>query len=91
MERTGETVNIPYASKEELLNRINKLHAELNKKSPGWDAAFVVDRVNMFYLSSTMQDGVFILKNSGDFGLFVRRSYERAKDESPLEDIASNR
>jgi len=76
---------MPYAAKDELLGRIGRLHAALCARAPGgWDAAFVMDKVNMLYLASTMQDGAFVLTRDGSHALFVRSSLERAKGESPL-------
>jgi len=73
--------------KQELLARIQSLYNALNAQSPEWEAAFIVDKINQYYFTATMQDGVFILKQDGDYAYCVRNSYERAKDESPLDNI----
>ena len=52
-----------------------------------WDTALIADKVNQYYLTGTRQDALLILRKEGDMLLFVRRSYERAKEESPLADI----
>jgi Xaa-Pro aminopeptidase len=72
------------ANKQEILGRIGNLHAALTAESADWGAAFIVDKINRYYFTGTIQDGVFILKRSGDFAYCVRNSYERAKIESPL-------
>jgi hypothetical protein len=50
--------------KQELLNRIENLYNALNSHGD-WGAAFIVDKVNQYYFTGTMQDGVFILKRDG--------------------------
>jgi Xaa-Pro aminopeptidase len=72
--------------KQEILNRIESLYNALNAHGD-WGAAFIVDKVNQYYFTGTMQDGVFILKRDGGYAYCVRNSYERAKAESPLENI----
>lgn len=73
--------------KSESNSRIEKLFANLNSFGVHWDTALILTRLNQYYLSGTMQDAVLVLKSSGDVHLFVRRSYERALSESPLENI----
>ena len=76
-----------FPTKEELKSRIGRLHSELIKSGGDWDAALIVGRVNQFYLTGTMQDGVFVLRRDGAFCHYVYKSYERAVMESPLEEI----
>jgi len=73
--------------KQELLTRIGNLYDRLKAASSDWGAAFIVDRVNQYYFTGTMQDGVLILKSDGGYAYFVRNSYERARSESPLDNI----
>jgi Xaa-Pro aminopeptidase len=62
----------------------------MNSRCPRWETAVFIDNVNQFYFTGTMQDGLlFILKDAASPGgsrLFygVRRSFVRAKMESPL-------
>ena len=67
-------------AKQEILDRINKLYGEM-KKYDDWDFVFIVDKLNQYYFTGTMQDGLFVLKNDGSYYYFVRRSFERAKIE----------
>ncbi|MCL2099993.1 MAG: Xaa-Pro peptidase family protein [Oscillospiraceae bacterium] len=73
--------------KQEILKRIENLYNALNKNSADWDAAFIAGRINQYYFTGTMQDGIFILKNDGTYIFCVRNSFERAKAESPLDYI----
>lgn len=74
-------------TKEELLDRQARFRAALDMFAPGWDTAVIVGRVNQYYLEGTMQDGILIFKRGGGAYYFIRRSYERAKNESPLDNI----
>ena len=75
-------------SKQELSDRIANLYSEMNKnQDSGWDFVFITDKINQYYFTGTIQDGVFILKSDGSYFYFVRRSIERAKSECPFSDI----
>lgn len=74
-------------SKEEYRIRLNRLFERLSAKAPDWDTAFVCGRLNLYYFCGTMQDGALILRKDGESTLFVRRSLDRALDESPFPDI----
>lgn len=76
-------------TKHELLSRIEKLYNNVNSQDNNWDIVFVIDKVNQYYLTGTIQDGVFVLKKDGTYAYFVRRSFERAKTECPLENVYS--
>ncbi len=74
-------------TKQELEKRIEKVSFSISNSNPNWDNAFVISKINQYYLTGTMQDGIFVLKKDGNYAFFVRRSFERAKIESPLENI----
>ncbi len=57
----------------------------LNSREGGFDTALILGRVNQYYLTGTMQDGVFVLRSDGSAHFFVRKSFERARAESPLD------
>jgi Xaa-Pro aminopeptidase len=62
----------------------------MNSRCPDWDTAVFIDSVNQYYFTGTIQDGiVFIRKDktvqTGSRLFYgVRRSFARAKLESPL-------
>ena len=68
-------------SKQEILDRINKLYITLKKQDSDWDFVFISDKINQYYFTGTIQEGLFVLKNDGNYYYFVRRSFERAKVE----------
>jgi Xaa-Pro dipeptidase len=53
----------------------------------GLDAALIVQRVDLFYFSGTGQDAHLFVPAQGSPLLLVRRSFERAVQDSPLERI----
>jgi len=71
-------------SREELEQRIDKLCKAISEKHSDWDSVIILSKVNQYYFTGTMQDGILIIKKNGGAMYFARRSYERAKAESPL-------
>ena len=71
-------------SKQELLDRINNLYNAVKNHDSDWDYIFITDKINQYYFTGTMQDGIFILRNDGSYYYFARRSFERAKIECPF-------
>lgn len=49
-----------------------------------FDTALIVDRINQYYFTGTMQDGLLVLRRDGLIRFFVRKSVARARLESPL-------
>ncbi|MDR0670876.1 MAG: Xaa-Pro peptidase family protein [Oscillospiraceae bacterium] len=74
-------------ARQELESRIDRLRAALDARDNAWDIALVADKVNQYYLTGTMQDGLFLLKRDGAFAYFARKSFQRARRESPLPPI----
>ena len=74
-------------TKDELLRRIENLYNAAKKVNKDFEAIVIIDKVNQYYFTGTMQDALFVLKNDGSYAYFVRRSYDRAKLETPLDNI----
>lgn len=74
-------------SKKELQERLVRFTAAMNEYNPGWDTAFILGRVSQYYFTGTMQDGLLAVKSDGSIAYYVRRSFERAAEESPLESV----
>ncbi len=66
----------------ELAGRMTRLRSVLDGCDPAWQVAVVMGKVNLFYLTGTMPNGVLIIPRSDDAVLYVRRSLARARDES---------
>ena len=56
---------------------------------PDWELCVIFSRINQFYFTGTMQDGMLLIPRGEEAELFVRRSYERALDESLFPAIRS--
>lgn len=77
--------------KAESDRRIQTLFDGLNAGGKAWDSAIIINRVNQYYFTGTIQDGILIIRRDGDISLFVRRSLEIALAESPLAHICPMR
>jgi Xaa-Pro aminopeptidase len=51
---------------------------------PRWNCAVIMESVNKYYFTATIQDGVLLIRRDGSLVYGVRRSFERALAESPL-------
>lgn len=74
-------------AKSELDERLSNFLALMSKTAIDWDTAFILGKVNQYYFTGTMQDGILIIKRTGDAFYCVRRSFERARYESDFDDI----
>ena len=74
-------------TKQELDIRRKDFLEAMNAASPDWDTALFLGKVNQYYFTGTMQDGMLLIKKDGSAYYFVRRSYERAVAESPFANI----
>lgn len=72
--------------REELDSRLVALRARLSAADPDWKLAFVNHKINLYYLTGTMQDGVLTI-TPDEAILWVRRSIDRAQRESNFADI----
>lgn len=75
----------------ELNNRMQRLRGQLTQSDPGWRQAVIMGKVNLYYLTGTMPSGALIIPRDGEPTLWVRRSFSRARRESPLPDIREMR
>jgi len=66
----------------ELENRLKKFRAIMNAQNPGWEMAALFSKINLYYLTGTMQEGMLIIPRDSEAVLWIRRSYERAVNES---------
>ncbi len=71
--------------KEEIGGRIRALKKRL--LADGVDAAFLVQSSDLFYFTGSIQQGVLIVPAEGEPVYFVRRVYERAREEAGIKTI----
>ena len=66
----------------ELSDRMKRFRARMDMECPGWELAAFFGRVNQYYFTGTMQDGLLLIPRDYEAVFCVRRSFERAGDES---------
>lgn len=71
----------------ELKQRLHALRMRMDQDHPEWELLAVFSKINQFYLTGTMQDGVVLIPREGLAIYWVRRSLQRAQDESEFGDI----
>ena len=71
----------------ELTDRMQRFRACMDAENPNWELAAIFGRINQYYFTGTMQDGVLLIPRDGRAVFCVRRSYERACAESLFPDI----
>ena len=78
------TTKVPLS---ELTDRMKRFRARMDAEKPGWELAAFFGRVNQYYFTGTMQDGLLLVPRDGEPVFWVRRSFERAGAESLFPDI----
>jgi Xaa-Pro dipeptidase len=72
---------------EEIDRRLEALQTRLDRSDPPVDAAIIIQSVDQYYLSGTIQNSHLVVPARGAPRLLVRKVLERAQEESPLKDI----
>lgn len=70
----------------ELETRLERFRRAMDAAHPGWEMAAVNHKVAMYYFTGTIQEGVLLIRPQ-DAVFWVRRSFERACNESHFSDI----
>jgi Xaa-Pro dipeptidase len=78
------TNKVPLA---ELTDRMKRFRARMDAEHPRWELAAFFGRVNQYYFTGTMQDGMLLVPRDGEAAFWVRRSFERAGTESLFPNI----
>lgn len=71
----------------ELQNRMKSFRDKMDKDHPAWKIAVIVSKINLYYFTGTMQEGIVIIPREAEAVLWVKRSFERAVDESYFPNI----
>ena len=58
---TDEIRRVPL---EELQIRLARFREEMEKEHPGWQMAVINNKVNMYYISGTMQEGALVIRRT---------------------------
>ncbi len=68
--------------REEIFSRIRKFQEKLTEKEI--DFAVIIQNVDLFYFSGTLQNGYLFIPKEKDPLFFVQKDYARAASETPL-------
>ncbi|MBI4584093.1 MAG: aminopeptidase P family protein [Planctomycetes bacterium] len=71
----------------EILARIRSLQARFAAASPPVDAALILQSLDLYYFAGTIQNCHLLVPREGRPRLLVRKVLERARADSPLEDV----
>jgi Xaa-Pro aminopeptidase len=66
----------------ELAARLDRFRARLEATSPDWEMVAIFSKINLYYFTGTMPEGLLVIPRNGEAVLWVRRSFERATAES---------
>jgi Xaa-Pro dipeptidase len=80
-----ESLGFRYTSRDELEDRLNRLRGHMERE--GIEFLLVLQKMDLYYLSGTTQDGLLFISLEGKPLLMIRRELERARLESPLKEI----
>jgi Xaa-Pro dipeptidase len=62
--------------------RLKRFRAIMDAQNPGWELAAIFSKINLYYLTGTMQEGMLLIPRNDEAVLWIRRSFERAVIES---------
>jgi Xaa-Pro dipeptidase len=85
LEGLSQSLGFRYTPREEIEDRLTRLRKGMEKE--GMEAFLVVQKMDRYYLSGTTQDGLLFVPLEGKPLLMIRREVERARVESPLEEV----
>jgi len=71
----------------ELNERMCRFRARMDADYPSWEMAALLGRVNQYYFTGTLQDGLLLVLREREPVFWVRRSFARARAESLFPDI----
>ncbi|MGD8228286.1 MAG: Xaa-Pro peptidase family protein [Desulfobacteraceae bacterium] len=80
-----ESLGFRYTPRQELRDRLGKLRGHM--ESLEIESLLVVQKMDLYYLSGTTQDGLLFIPLEGKPLLMISRELERARLESPLDEI----
>lgn len=66
----------------ELTGRMARFRNLMDQQHPGWSMAVLFSKINLFYFTGSMPEGMLLIERDNGAVLWVRRSYERTLDES---------
>lgn len=71
----------------ELTSRMDRFRKRMDEQNPEWEMAVIFSKINLYYFTGTMPEGMLLINRNEGAVLWVRRSYERSLHESLFGDI----
>ena len=87
LKEFSKSLGFLYTPPEEIEDRLKRVRMGMEKEE--MEALLVIQKMDFYYLSGTTQDGLLFLPSEGKPLLMIRRELERAKVESPLNDVVT--
>jgi Xaa-Pro aminopeptidase len=66
---------------------MNRFRSLMDAQNPNWGMAAIFSKINLYYFTGTMPEGMLLIPRDGEATFWVRRSYERALEESLFPNI----
>lgn len=76
---------------KELKSRMERFRKVMDEYNASWEMAVIFNKVNLYYFTGTMPEGMLLIPRDNEATLWVRRSFERAVDESLFPSIKQMR
>ena len=71
----------------ELTSRMSRFCHLMDVQNPEWEMAVIFSKINLYYFTGTMPEGMLLISRNDGATLWARRSYERSVHESLFTDI----
>ncbi len=71
----------------ELTSRMSRFCHLMDVQNPEWEVAVIFSKINLYYFTGTMPEGMLLINRNDGATLWARRSYERSVHESLFPDI----
>jgi Xaa-Pro dipeptidase len=71
----------------ELESRLKRFRTKMDNSNPDWEIAVIFSKINLFYFTGTMPEGMLVIPKNDEAIFWVRRSFDRAQDESLFPNI----
>jgi Xaa-Pro dipeptidase len=85
----SKSLGFRYTPINEIENRLKKIRAGMKKQEV--EALLVIQKMNLYYLTGTTQEGLLFIPMDGKPLLMIKRELERARVESAMKDIIALR
>jgi Xaa-Pro dipeptidase len=89
LKKLSESLGFRYTPFKEIENRLTGIRSGMKKRE--MEGLLVIQKMNLYYLSGTTQDGILFIPEKGKPLLMIKRELERAKVESPIKEIVALR